>query len=59
MSPAFMLSDAGYDVWLGNNRGSKHSLKHIKYNSKQYEFWDYTSETMGLYDIKAQIDFIL
>jgi lysosomal acid lipase/cholesteryl ester hydrolase len=27
-SIAFMLADAGYEVWLANTRGSKHSLGH-------------------------------
>jgi lysosomal acid lipase/cholesteryl ester hydrolase len=27
-SPAFLAAKAGYDVWLGNNRGCKYSRGH-------------------------------
>jgi gastric triacylglycerol lipase len=27
-APAFMLVNAGYDVWLGNNRGTKYGIHH-------------------------------
>ena len=36
---AFTLSEAGYDVWMGNNRGSAYSRGHLKYTKKDYEFW--------------------
>ena len=27
-APAFDVVNAGYDVWIGNNRGSKYSMGH-------------------------------
>lgn len=58
-APAFLLAREGFDVWLGNNRGSAFSLKHVKYTKDQKEFWDFDFEEMGLYDVPAEIDYIL
>lgn len=50
----------GYDVWLGNNRGNKHSRTHIKLNAeKDKAFWEFSLHEMGLYDLPAMIDYIL
>ena len=56
---AFILSRAGYDVWMGNNRGCKYGTNHVTLDSKEREFWDFYQEDMGTKDLPAFIDFIL
>lgn len=56
----YILANKGYDVWLGNSRGNKHSRKHVRYNADiDKEYWNFSLHEMGIYDIPAVIDFIL
>ena len=59
VAPAFVLARAGYDVWLGNNRGNRFSLTHTTLDPKSFEFWQFDWEDMGTKDTPAVIDFIL
>ena len=59
MAIAFVLSKAGYDVWLGNNRGNHNSQAHKTLDPKKEEFWEFDFEEMGVYDVPATVDFIL
>ncbi|XP_028038939.1 lysosomal acid lipase/cholesteryl ester hydrolase-like [Bombyx mandarina] len=59
-SMAISLANAGYDVWLGNMRGNKHSRRHVTLNpDKDPEFWNFSYHEMALYDLPATIDYIL
>ena len=59
-APAFLISDAGFDVWLGNSRGSYHSLGHVKYNYKtDPQYWQFTWQHMADFDIPAVIPYVL
>ena len=57
----FGLVDAGYDVWLGNNRGTKYSNVKIGTgaNPSSKQHWDWTSEELAKYDLPAEIDTVL
>ena len=35
------LYEAGYDVWVGNNRGTHHSMEHVKFTPENHpeRFW--------------------
>ena len=51
-----LLVDAGYDVWIGNNRGTMYSWDHVSLDSAtDPEYWDWSWAHMGLYDDTANI----
>ena len=53
------LVDAGYDVWIGNNRGTMYSWGHKTLDAAvDAEYWDWTWADMGLYDDPANINMI-
>jgi lysosomal acid lipase/cholesteryl ester hydrolase len=58
-SLGYILADAGYDVWLPNNRGNKYSTNHTHLDVKSREFWQFTYDDMALSDLPAEFDYIL
>ncbi|XP_026754669.2 lipase 1-like [Galleria mellonella] len=58
----YILADAGYDVWLGNARGSYYSRQHLYLNPDQLgnaDFWKFTYDEIGNIDLPSFIDYIL
>ncbi|XP_017770539.1 PREDICTED: lipase 3-like [Nicrophorus vespilloides] len=58
---AYLLADAGYDVWLGNARGNVYSRRHVTLDpdSDAKKFWDFSWHEIGTVDVPAMIDFAL
>eukprot|EP00069_Balaena_mysticetus_P014157 bmy_08489T0 len=58
-SLAFLLVDAGYDVWMGNSWGNTWSRRHVKLSTTSPEYWAFSLDEMAKYDLPATINFII
>lgn len=58
-SLAFMLTDAGYDVWMLNFRGTEVSKEHANLKVDDPKYWDFSWHEMGTEDVPSAIDYIL
>lgn len=56
---AFLLADAGFDVWLGNARGNTYSRNHTSRLVDHPYFGRFSWHEIGHYDLASMIDYIL
>lgn len=56
---AFVLADAGFDVWLGNARGNRYSCKHTRLSSRSAAFWNFCIDEHALQDFPAVLQHVL
>jgi gastric triacylglycerol lipase len=57
-APGLLLANRGYDVWIGNARGTKYSLEHEHLDPKKHDFWKFSWQNMSHYDIPAAFQYI-
>ncbi|XP_022148777.1 triacylglycerol lipase 1-like isoform X2 [Momordica charantia] len=57
-SLGFILADNGFDVWIGNVRGTRWSHGHISLSEHEKKFWNWSWEELALYDLAEMIDYI-
>lgn len=58
-SLAFCLADAGFDVWMGNSRGSTFSRRHVALVPEEVEFWDFSWDEMASRDLPALVEYVI
>lgn len=58
-SLAHDLASEGFDVWLGNNRGTTNSFQHVNLTYDDQEFWNFSFHEMGVYDLPANVHFVI
>ncbi|XP_047985470.1 lipase 1-like [Leguminivora glycinivorella] len=58
---AFVVADAGFDVWLGNARGNPYSRAHsiLDPDNSSADFFNFSWEEVAIYDVRAMVDYIL
>ena len=52
------LARDGYDIWIGNVRGTRYGDKNDQWAWDSFEFWDFSWYEQGLYDIPAMQKYI-
>lgn len=57
---AYLLAAAGFDLWLGNARGTHYSRQHAWLDpDKDSKYWDFCTDEIGRYDVPALTDHVL
>ena len=49
------LAEAGYDVWVGNVRGTEYANEHNMFSSYSPEYWNFNWDTQARNDIPTLV----
>ena len=52
------LAEAGYDVWVGNVRGTEYASDHKLYSTSRKKYWNFNWDTQARKDIPTFIEMV-
>jgi hypothetical protein len=52
------LADAGFDVWLGNWRGTAYAREHTTLDTDGPEYWRHSLDELGKYDVADTVKYV-
>ncbi|KAF7058263.1 hypothetical protein CFC21_065361 [Triticum aestivum] len=57
-SLGYILADNGFDVWIGNVRGTRWSKGHSTFTVHDKLFWDWSWQELAEYDLLAMLSYV-
>ncbi|CAA7404713.1 unnamed protein product [Spirodela intermedia] len=57
-SLAYVLADAGYDVWIANTRGTRWSRRHSTLDPSSPAYWRWSWDELAMYELPATVGFV-
>uniref|UniRef100_A0A0E0LY57 Lipase n=1 Tax=Oryza punctata TaxID=4537 RepID=A0A0E0LY57_ORYPU len=57
-SLGYILADNGFDVWIGNVRGTRWSKGHSTFSVHDKLFWDWSWQELAEYDLSAMLGYV-
>ena len=54
----FNIIDMGFDVWTNAFRGPQYNQGHVTLSTDSFEYWNFSLDEQGLYDLPAAVDYI-